>query len=206
MMKRKAIILAAVVGLATAVAMAGQGQAEPTSRLLDRFEAQGPKITHAAPTVDGGVWLSQSFINRLGDFCLSRQIPGELTAADCTPDRAGLLKGRNVYALHGARVVSSPVRKLEWDNMWVQGLVSPTVASVEIVNMDCSRTSIPFDADGVFIHVVSSEEIRQDDVPYKLIARSLTGEIVHEQSVDAGITPNALEAGHSAPKPQASCA
>lgn len=55
MMNRKAIILAAVVGLAVAVAMARQGQAEPASRLLDRMEAEGLKTTHAAPTVDGEV-------------------------------------------------------------------------------------------------------------------------------------------------------
>lgn len=212
-MRRKAIILSATVVLSIGLFTSQSGQADPVPpvsgeqvRALAGVQAAGPKTTHAAPVVDGGVWTFQSFANGLGEFCFSRDVPSEGTGITCLSKRAQLFTGREVFAIHGARVISSPVRELEWDNMWVQGFVSPTVASLEVVNMDCSKTSIAFDADGAFLHVVSSEKIRRDQVPYRLIARSVTGAVVHEQDVDAGITPNASRAGLAAPKPRAACA
>jgi hypothetical protein len=200
-MKLTWTLFISLLGVAAVVGGAVSAQTDPRSGL----EPAGPKKIHSAQIVDGGAWTFHSFTNARGHFCFSRRVPSEGTGTTCI-ERGDLFKGREVFAVHGARVESSRAKKLEWDNMWVQGFVSPAVASLEIVGMDCSADPVTFDREGAFLYVVSRAKIKRDDVPYKLIAYSSTGDVVHEQDIATDITPNAKEAGLRGPKPKSSCA
>lgn len=83
--------------------------------------------------------------------------------------------------------------------------MGPGVASVELVNMDCSVKSLAI-VDGAFMHVVGKNSIRRGIVPYKVIARGQTGAIVQEQEVSVGLPARGKAAGLSEPQPLAECA
>ena len=166
----------------------------------------GSSTLHRSLSADGADWRYESFRTVRGERCSSQNVPGEGVAVTCF-DRAELLarEGKEVLAFPGARQQSAPVRKLAWDNLWINGFVSGTVASLEVVNVDCSVVPVPFDDEGGFMHVVGSMGIRRGVVPYRLVARDSTGALVHDQDVRLGPPANGRAAGVKEVRPALGC-
>ena len=212
-MKSRYALLAAAVALAVAATAAAVGGAAYPGNgdrsAADRessVPAAGSGRVHRSVTADGAEWRFESFRTSRGERCSRQRVPGEGVAVSCF-DRAALFRReqKEVLAFPGARQRAADHRKLEWDNLWINGWVSPRVESLEVVNMDCSVVAVPFDGEGAFMHVVGSASIRGGVVPYRLVARSADGAVVHDQEVSVGLPPNGREAGLSEPRPQAGC-
>ena len=159
---------------------------------------------HATRVVDGQSWGLRSFGNKREEICLSQDVPGELVGAACISAKKAFARSP-LYALHGARQIPNGKPKTEWDNMWVYGVAHPRVASLKLVNMDCSTELLDLDSDRVFNHVVGVAQIRKGVVPYKLIASGSNGEILGEKKVAVGLSHNAKTAGREAPRPGREC-
>lgn len=160
--------------------------------------------THPSPRVDGQTWGLRSHTNVRGEVCLSHDVPGELTGTRCIPADKIFADGP-LYAAPGARQEAAGYAKQEWDNQWVQGIAHPTVATLTVVNMDCSTEDVALDKDGVFNHVVGRDKIRKGEFPHKLIARNSAGVTIAERVITIGLTKNAKDAGHEPPSPGQAC-
>lgn len=160
--------------------------------------------THRSPRVDGQTWGLRSHTNVRGQVCLSHDVPGELVEHGCSSAAKIFARGP-LYALPGARQEAAEYAKQEWDNQWVYGIAHPTVATLTLVNMDCSTQDVPLDEDGVFNHTVGREEIKKGELPYKLIARNSAGETIAERTIMIGLPRNAKVAGLPEPRPKEAC-
>lgn len=221
-MKRKAIVISvgavtaamAFVGVAfsldgtdarvgpTPEQMAGQmaEQVAEASR-----QAPGTKEkTHLSPRVDGQTWGLRSYTNVRGEVCLSHDVPGELVETGCISAATIFARGP-LYALPGARQESAGYAKEEWDNQSVYGIAHPDIATLTLVNMDCSTQDLSLDEDGVFNYVAGREKIKKGELPYKLIARGAGGAVLAERVVAIGLSHNAKQAGRTAPQPKQAC-
>jgi hypothetical protein len=207
----------AIILAVAAAAMGFAGVAFSLNRPSLPFTAPGPEDFEAlrkapgteetirpSPRVDGQTWDLRSYQNIRGELCVSHEVPGEAIGMGCTPPET-LFKRGPLYALPGARQISAPYRKLEWDNQWVYGFAHPDIKTLTLVNMDCSTVALPLDGDGAFHHVVGRDEIRNGKQQYKLIARGTRGELLAERVVAVGLPRNAKNAGLEAPRPKASC-
>jgi hypothetical protein len=159
---------------------------------------------HPSPKVDGQTWGLRSYENLSGDVCLSHDVPGEAVGAGCISRKKLFARGP-LAAYPGARQIAANYPKTEWDNMYVYGAAHPQVASLRLVNMDCSAQSLQLDRDGVFNHVVGAAQIREGLIPYKLIATDAAGEVVAERTLSIGLPLNAKKAGLEAPRPGRAC-
>lgn len=159
---------------------------------------------HQAPHVDGKAWRLRSYDNVRGELCLSHDVPGEAVGTGCVASEKLFADGP-LFVRHGARQISAPYKKLEWDNIWVYGVTHPSVQMLTLVSMDCSARELPLDPDGVFNHVVGSDKIKKGERPYKLIAHGSNGELLAERAVSIGLPKNAVDAGIEAPRPSREC-
>ena len=159
---------------------------------------------HPSPKVDGQTWGLRSYENVAGEVCLSHDVPGEAVGTSCIARKKLFARGP-LTAYPGARQIAANYPKTEWDNMWVYGAAHPQVATLKLVNMDCSTQSLQLDGDGVFNHVVGAAQIREGVIPYKLIASDAPGQVVAERTIAVGLTYHAKRAGLEAPRPARAC-
>ena len=209
----------ALIALAAAItALAFAGVAFSLGRPNLPFAAPGPEEAaetfrrapgtkdkiHEAPRVDGETWGLRSYQNVRGDLCFSHEVPGELVGTGCMPAEKLFERGPLV-AYPGARQISAPYRKLEWDNQWVYGIAHPDIKTLTLVLMDCSTVALPLDEDGAFNHVIGREQIQNGKQQYKLIARGARGELLAERTVAVNLPLNARKAGLEPPRPGHVC-
>ena len=159
---------------------------------------------HPSPTVDGQTWGLRSYENVAGNVCLSHDVPGEAVGTNCVSRKKLFTRGP-LAAYPGARQIAANYPKTEWDNMWVYGAAHPQVATLRLVNIDCSTQSLQLDGDGVFNHVVGAAQIREGLIPYKLIASDARGQVVAERTIAIGLTYHGKRAGLEAPTPGRAC-
>jgi hypothetical protein len=210
LMSTRAVGILLVVSTA-AVAFAGVAlsqQGSPWSFAPDPAELrEAPNSIeqqHPSPKVDGQTWGLRSYENVAGDVCLSHDVPGEAVGTSCVSRKKLFARGP-LAAYPGARQIAANYPKTEWDNMWVYGAAHPQVASLKLVNMDCSTESVQVDGDGVFNHVVGAAQIREGVIPYKLIASDARGQVVAERTIAIGLTYHGKKAGLEAPRPGGTC-
>ena len=207
-MKRTSILLVALVlaGIATGVgasAISGVSASDIAATL--RPSNGEPGTLHRKVVVDGGEWALTSRANTKGETCISQSVPGEGIGTTCIDPARIFAGGRDVLVMPGARQNGNG--GLGWDNIWLHGFARPNVATLEVVNMDCSVESIGLDDEGAFMHIVNRAKIQSGSVPYKVIARNTSGDIVHEQDVSIliDVPYNAKRAGVAKPSPRAEC-
>jgi hypothetical protein len=168
--------------------------------------ADEPVKVHRTAIVDGGEWRFASHSDASGKVCVSNTVPGEAIGRGCL-DTAKAFETSAVLALPGGRQREGLVgqRVLGWHNLWIYGFVRSDVASLELVNMDCSTEAVSFDEQGGFLHVVSLAEITAGLVPFKIRARDGSGNIIHDDNVSMNQPPTAQEAGIAKPAPGLAC-
>ena len=194
--------VAAALGSAAYSGNADRSASDPESSV----PAAGSARVHHNVMTDGSEWRFESFRTVQGERCSRQRVPGEGVSVSCF-DRAELFRreGKEVLAFPGARQRAADHRRLQWDNLWINGWVSPRVASLDVLNMDCSVVAVPVDAEGAFMHVVGAADIRRGVVPYRLVAHGADGAVVHDQEVAVGLPPNGRDAGLREPRPDAAC-
>jgi hypothetical protein len=212
--RRKALIAVAAAMTALAFASVAFSLNRPSlpftapgpgdaAEVFSRAPGAKDKI-HEAPRVDGETWDLRSYQNVRGDLCFSHEVPGELVGTGCLPAEE-LFKRGPLVAYPGARQISAPYRKVEWDNQWVYGIAHPDIKTLTLVNMDCSTVALVLDKDGAFHYVASRQDIRSGRQMYKLVARGQTGAVLAERKIAMGLPKNAKDAGLEPPRPGAAC-
>jgi hypothetical protein len=212
-MKRAMLVgVLAAIGISVGAGAAAMAGAR-SSTTLDWSRVQATlgdgetETVHRTTMVDGGEWRFSSHENRAGETCISQTVPGEGVGRGCIDTSRIFADGAAVLAMPGARQRVPLVEKglLGWHNLWIYGFVRPDVASLEVINMDCSAEAIPFDEQGAFVHVVGLARITAGAVPYEIRARNAAGEIVHDQNVSVNVPPTARDAGLEKLVPGAEC-
>lgn len=199
----------ALVVLAASAALVGHaasGTSDPRSDITRNAKPVGaPEKVHASVDVDDGRWVMGGYENSAGEACASQVIPDEGTSRLCLDAAEMFADGREVVAFPGGRQKSSQHAKMAWDNLWVYGFASPRVASLELVNMDCSTKPLALDGDRAFMHVASRSEIVRGVVPLRIVARDSAGTAIYSRDVSLGLPNNAKKAGLKELQPGASC-
>lgn len=176
---------------------------EQAAKVFRKAPGTGEKARRS-PRVDGQTWGLRSYTNVSGDLCLSHDVPGEAVGTGCMP--AGKVFARGpLLAIRGARQKSRPYPTLEWDNQWIYGFAHPAVESLTLVNFNCSTRDLSMDEDGAFHHVVGRAALRDGELPYKLVARGVAGEVLAERVFAASIPRNARNAGIPRPRVGRAC-
>jgi len=213
-MKRNVIVLSigaviaamAFVGVASSLAETDAPRIPAPAVEIAEASRKAPgtqEKTHPSPRVDGQTWGLRSYTNVRGEVCLSHDVPGELVGTGCV-SAARIFSRGPLYALPGARQVpgGSPT---EWHNQWIYGIAHPSVATLTVVNMDCSTQDVALDEGGAFNYVVGSEKIKKGEVPYKLIARNSAGQTIAERTIAIGLPRLGQVAGLEPPSPNEAC-
>jgi len=209
-MKRFIVIAGVLVFaiLAASFAVAGNPfntRGIPADPRAEFAKAPGSEeVVHGVKNVDGGAWVSKSFRNVSGNLCLSQTVPGEAHGTSCTDAARMFADHRHIYVIVGARQKSGR-KRLTWDNLWLQGMASPSVRSLQLVNGDCTRAALTLGDDGAFLHVVSKSDIDRGQVPFKLEARDDAGDLLEERDVSVGLPKNGKEAGLKEPSLGTNC-
>ena len=167
--------------------------------------AQDPNLPgklHRAVKLPDGDWRLRGYKNTTGTTCLAQDIPQGGTGTTCG-EPARLLNGHDIYANFGGRQLDS---QLGWDNLFVYGYVSQRVQSLDLVNLDCSVSRVPYDEDGAFMYVAGQDAIAKGVEPYRLVARDRGGQIIEERVVKTGLPANAIAAGRPNPVASSECA
>ncbi len=174
-MNRRILVIALVSGVVAmafagvALSIGGGGTDTPAvgpteaAEVLRKAPGTQEKVLRS-PQVDGQTWGMRGYTNVRGERCLSNDVPGELTGTSCmAPDK--LFAEGPLYAVPGARQVSAPYPKQEWDNQWVYGIAHPAIKELTLLNMDCSTVALSLDADGAFKHVAARADSRPASCP-----------------------------------------
>lgn len=212
-MNRKILLIAVASGIVAmafaGVALSRAGSDAPIADSAQAAEAwrkasSSEEKTRPSPRVDGQTWGMRSYTNVRGELCLSNDVPGEAVGTGCIPSERLFADGP-VFAVRGARQESAPQAKQEWDNQWVYGFAHPSIKQLTLLNMDCSIIPLSLDEDGAFKYVAARAEIQAGQVPFKLIGRGSSGQVLVEKDVSIGLSRNAEKAGREAPRPKEAC-
>jgi hypothetical protein len=205
---RRAIVVFGILvlmGVAVGTALsAASPLAEELASLLRPSDDESAEV-HTVATVEGEEWALGSYASERGNKCIRQTVPGEGTGITCM-DPAVMFRDGDVLVMPGARQRSGTAPRLTWDNLWLQGFVSGRVATLQVVNTDCTVEEIPFDDDGAFMHVVDKTAITRESVPHKVIARDQIGKVIYEREISFGVPDNGKAAGLKAPRPKPECA
>lgn len=201
------LFVGGLVIAATFVGFARSDEPEPGAKLtfIDR-PAHIPLESRASVDVGGGQWTLGTFKNASNQLCVERQLPGVGLSRGCLDPETLFADGRDIVALPGASQVSAATPQLYWSKVWIYGFVSPRVAQLKLVSLDCSQVEVPFDAGGAFLHVVPPVDVARGVLPYKMVAQASDGATVETRGVSLGLPANAKRAGLAAPMPAADCA
>jgi hypothetical protein len=191
---------------ATFVGFARSDEPEPTAKLafIDR-PSHMPLDARASVDVGGEQWTLGTFKNTSNQLCLEGQLPGVGLSRSCLDPTTLFAEGRDIIAMPGASQISSPAPQLHWSKVWIYGFVSPAVARLTLVSLDCSEVEVPFDEGGAFLHVVAPADVARGVLPYKMVAQASDGSDVETRNVSLGLPANAKRAGVKAPQPAAGC-
>lgn len=230
--KRKHIVLIAIAASVAAVSVAGglvlasrSAQAGPSAAAGDRLSpleaaqiraqrqgkfsepaADAVLTAHAKRTIDGKEWKIVSYRSKSGQLCAGVTWPGEGQDMTCAT-RAEWFAHGPLYVEPGAQQDAGHAEN--WARFILNGLVDVNrVQSVELVNTDCSTSTVAVDSEGYFLDVVGSDPIQRGVWPYMLVARAANGRIVQKVPVEAQApdTDAARAAGTTAPTPSSACA
>src|SRR5438067_1454545 len=161
---------------------------------------------HAAKSVDGKEWKIVSYRAKSGKLCAGPTWPGEGQAMTCATKAEWFANGP-LYVEAGARQDAGHPE--HWSQLVLSGMVDLNrVHTLELVNTDCSTSTVSLDSEGYFLSVVGSDAIRQGVWPYTLVAHAASGRIVQTAPIEAEApdTDAARAAGVTAPAPSPACA
>ncbi|HVM17042.1 MAG TPA: hypothetical protein VM290_05635 [Gaiellaceae bacterium] len=191
------LLVATTASVIAGVALASADNATP-SELYDEhvFASTKGGAMMSRTVVDGQVWEVGRYTSRAGFQCIAQRGPGDANGDTCTPADAMFADGRRVFALFGASHEPGAARD-SWTRVWVYGIAAPSVATIEIVAHDCSRSAAKISGDRTFLHVAAGAALRRGRVPYRLVAHDRAGRTIFERAVDVG-SPDGMA---SAPPP-----
>jgi hypothetical protein len=180
----------------TPPSFAGMGQIAP-----------GATVTHEISTSDGvDAWNSGAYTDVVGERCRQLDVPAGGISDTCIAPAKMFPAGQQLYVQIGSRQKTAPYPETQWDDIWVDGYATHQVASLQLVNTDCSVKDLPLSSDGAFLSVTGSSDIVRGVVPYKLVARDASGALLEEKNVLLPLPPNGVKAGLTAPTAAAACA
>lgn len=198
------LLFAGIAGTAALASVADLGSGEnldPAALTAKR----GPVEHHRSTEINNSQMVLRGYMNAAGQRCLEQDVAGEGVGAACIHP-TDMFKGREVFVTYGGRQATAKTKKFTWDSVWVQGIVSPRVKSLELLDTDCTVRDLAFDERGVFLHAAGRADIARGVVPFKLVAHDGDGHVIHEQTVLVGLPKNGKEAGLSEPKASSECA
>lgn len=149
-----------------------------------------PELAHAPgelPVAHQRLWLGRRVSSLMtyrgagGDLCVIEDMPPEGGIFHCL-DRRRLFRDGAVYV----ESVSSqilPGNGDGWDLVWVWGIRSSRVTSLEMILSDCSKKPMSVDRDGVFLVVVGPRLLRKGIQPDTLVGRRGDRTIVFRRRV-----------------------
>ena len=161
---------------------------------------------HVARSVDGKEWRIVTYRAKSGKLCAGTTWPGEGQAMTCA-NKAEWFANGPLYVEAGARQDAGHPEN--WSQLVLSGMVDLNrVHTLELVNTDCSTSTVSLDSEGYFLSVVGSDAIRQGVWPYTLVAHAASGRIVQKAPVEAEApdTDAARAACVIAPAPSPACA
>lgn len=169
--------------------------------------ASGASVQHELTTSDGvDSWSSGTYTDVVGQRCTQLDIPAGGMSDTCIPSTRMFPDGQQLYVQVGSRQKTAPYPETQWDDIWVDGYATQQIASLQLVNTDCSVKDLPLSADGAFLSVTGYSDIVRGVVPYRLVARDASGAVLEEKNVLQPLPPNGVKAGLTAPTPAAACA
>jgi hypothetical protein len=208
-MRKLAIVaLAALASIVVGVWVSASGGDEP-ARVNDAVFERAPGSatrSHHSVSVDGGQWAMKSYKGKLGHKCVSQTVPGEGESTSCIEPSKMFADGREVLVFPGGRQKPGNSDRTSWHNLWLYGYASGRVASLQLVNVDCSVQTLALDGEHAFEHVVSRSDIEHGASPYKVVARDQGGAVIYERDVRISAPASAKAPGIPEPTPQADCA
>lgn len=179
-----ATVAAALVTGAFVLDPAGGGDGGPAERDARMVPAPGSNVkAHGRVVVDGATWYLTSFEDLDGNYCLAEHYPGGGVGTGCASPKE-LFARSALWA--GAGSTQDPGETGRWAKAWVSGRAAPVVERLELTLSDCSRIPVRLDADRVFLHVMSAEQLRRSTLPARLTAFGADGTKVESLAVDLG--------------------
>lgn len=162
-------------------------------------------VSRGRTLVAGELWSLTTYENSAGEFCWGISLPGEGQGMSCR-DRSELFASSPVWATWGARQ-SVQSAATEWDSVWVEGFVIQSVASVEVVNTDCSRARIAIDDAGVFLQIITRATLAANKWPYEVLAYDTQRRLLGRRQLHiTAPQTHATEVAHvAAPEPRTNC-
>jgi hypothetical protein len=171
-------------GAAALAVLAGSAASGDHQGRLERERARyapavGAVVTRHWPTrVAGQSWSVEMFRNAAGEVCLAERVAVEAGSVHCR--REPLFDDQPVLPIVGAR--QDPGQAREWAQVWLAGLVAPTVARLEVHHASCSKERIPVDRDGVYFRVVPGASL-ESSWPVRLVAFGVDGRVVWAEEI-----------------------
>lgn len=194
------VVVAAAAASVAAVGVSSSGGLAHLMRPATKVESHPPVV------VDNETWNIKTFKNEAGDLCTEQNVPGEADTTQCASRDRIFADGRVFLAFPGARQTSDAKPKLHWDNVWIHGFALARVATLTLVNTDCSSVPVSVGTDGAFLYVASRADVHRGRLPAKMIARDDAGKSIGQQDVLLGLPANGKKAGLPQPHAEASCA
>jgi hypothetical protein len=192
------------IGVSHAVGGGGPQPPPPDPRLTP---AQGQaKALHVPQTIHGKSWWVKTYTNQYGNYCYDQSVPGEGVGSACLPSERSLFaNGRSIYVSVGSRQNEGSPDPTRWDTVWINGFSIPAIKRLELVNADCSRTTVQLDGAGVFLTVYTADQLYRGAWPEQLVGYSASGKVLSTAKISLAVpdTPAARSAGTQAPTQQA---
>lgn len=194
---------ATVLALSVAQAIGGGSPASDQAPLDPRITpAVGETKTLHVPTrVEGRLWWVKTYRNRHGNFCFDENVPGEGVGSACLAASESLFTSkRKIYVTVGARQHENSLDLTRWDDVWIDGFAAPSIARLEIVNADCTRTPVNLDSDGVFLTVYTANDLYSGAWPVEMIGFGPAGNVVATAAVNLFV-PDTAQSRSAGTKP-----
>ena len=208
---RSLAVFAAVVSAATALAAsltnasgehsAGPAGAQP--RMNTRPTPGSRPTTHVAIETPAGRWAITAYRNELGELCIGPTLPDGGQGLGCA-DPAKLFEHAPVDLHVGGRQHQGGDLRY-WDDVWLWGVAREDVASIEVVDANCSRQPLRLDEEGFFLRVYGASLLHRLVWPHQVVARDAAGTVLWSGEVPLSPPSTALSATDSVPKPRPSC-
>lgn len=190
------------------------------SRILDLLQDRPPSpeeaqeqtgvtpAVHLATSYEGESWAVLTYVAPDGRLCVAERMGGAMGFGCFEP--AEIFSDGPVWLSGPSAMQKSDAPGFDptlWDRMWFSGLSRARVSRMEVVMTDCSLRPVPLDQDGVFLFTVPRADLHAGVWPYRLVSYDAGGAIVDTRVIrtDVPDTPQAREAGTSAPRPDPDC-
>jgi hypothetical protein len=198
------VLVIAGITLLASVAFSGDNPEKSRLELMNKPPGAIEKID-ASVSADGETYSLGSYDNGTGLKCIVNRTSGDGPTTSCFDPQTTFNNGREIYVAVSARQKSGSTPLLDWNKVWISGVVSPRVSRLDLVDLDCSVTPLALDEDRTFFEVVAKSDIARGTLPYKLVAHAPDDSVIDTQDVRVGLPSNAKKAGLKAPQPSAAC-